>query len=89
VDLVVAASTLWVLFGLVLFLPLVQAPRPFERAAAVLLTLQFVAMLASGYGTAEAWTVASYDLPVLALVLIATAVAHGVRSHRRARRLTR
>ena len=81
-DLLVAASTLWVLFALVLFLPLVNAPRPFERAAAVLLTLQFVALLASGYGATGAWALATGDLPVLTLVLIATAVVHGLRTHR-------
>jgi hypothetical protein len=82
VDLLVAASTLWCLFALMLFLPLVGAPAQFERAAEVLLALQFVALLA--YNAAEAaYVLATRDLPLLSLALLATAVAHGVRTHRR------
>jgi hypothetical protein len=83
VDLLVAAGMLWCLFGLVLFLPLVGTPRPFRRAAAVLLTLQFLALLASGYGVAAAYVLATHDLPLLTLVLIGTAVAYGLRAHGR------
>jgi hypothetical protein len=82
VDLLAAAGTLWGLFSLVLFLPIVGAPRMFRRAAAVLLTLQFAALLAAGYGVTGAYELASHDLPLLALVLIGTLVVHGLRVHR-------
>jgi hypothetical protein len=83
VDLLIAAATLWCLFGLFLFLPLVGAREQFRRAAGVLLGLQFVALLASGYGAEVGDVVASQDLPLLTLVLLATAVAFGLKTHRR------
>jgi hypothetical protein len=83
VDLLVAATTLWCLFGLALFLPTVGAPEPFQRAADVLLALQFVALLAFGYGAEAGRILATQDLPLLALVLVATAAAHGLRTQRR------
>jgi hypothetical protein len=82
VDLLVAAGTLWCLFALVLFLPLVGAPPPLRRAAATLLTVQFVSLLVSGYGVASAWVLATRDLPLLALALIGTAIWYGLRPHR-------
>jgi hypothetical protein len=82
VDLLVAAGTLWCMFALVLFLPLVGAPAPLRHAAATLLVLQFVSLLASGYGAASAWMLATRDLPLLALALIATAIWYGLRAHR-------
>jgi hypothetical protein len=79
VDLLVAAGTLWCLFALVIFLPLVDAPPPFRRAAAALLTLQLLALLAFGYGVAAAYVLATRDLPLLTLALIGTSVVHGLR----------
>ena len=83
VDLLLAAGTLWCLFALLLFLPLVGAPEPFRRAAATLLALQFVALLVSGYGVAKAYVVATNDLPLLSLGLTGTAIWYGMRAHRR------
>ena len=83
VDLLVAAGTLWCLFSLVLFLPLIGTPPPFRWVAAMLLTLQFLALLAYGYGAAAPYVLATHDLPALALVLIGTAVIYGLRVHRR------
>lgn len=88
-DLLVAAGTLWCLFALVVFLPLVHAPPPFRRAAGVLLALQFAALLAYGYGAAAPYVLATHDLPLLALVLIGTAVAYGLRTHRKYSSFTR
>ena len=82
-DLLAAAGTLWCLFGLVLLLPLVGAPPPFRRAAGMLLTLQFMALVASGYGAAVPHILATHDLPLLTLILIATAATYGLRTHRR------
>ena len=81
-EFLAAVGTLWCLFSLVLFLPLVGAPRPFRGAAGLLLTLQFVALLAYGYGAAAPYVLATHDLPALAIVLIATAAAYGLRAQR-------
>lgn len=80
-EFLAAVGTLWCLFSLVLFLPLVGAPRNFRRAAALLLALQFVALLAYGYGAAAPYVLATHDLPALALVLIGTAAAYALRPH--------
>lgn len=81
-DFLAAFGTLWCLFSLVLFLPLVDAPRLFRRGAALLLTLQFLALLAYGYGAAAPYVLATHDLPALTLVLIGTATAYGLQAHR-------
>jgi hypothetical protein len=83
VDLLVAAGTLWCLFGLVLFLPLVNAPPLFRRSAATLLTLQLFLLLASGYEVTAGYLLATRDLPLLTLTLIGGSVVHGLRVHRR------
>ena len=79
----VAAATLWCLFSLVLFLPLVGAPSQLRRSAAVLLALQFVALNAYGYGAAAPYFLATHDLPLLTFVLISAAAAYGLREARR------
>jgi hypothetical protein len=97
----VAAATLWGLFSAWLLFPVWGVPDMLRKAAAALLTLEFVTVLAWGYGSegctarpcgagAEAArTAAGLDVPILALALLVLTIAHGVRRRRRTLRLTR
>jgi hypothetical protein len=95
----IAAATLWGLFSAWLLFPAFGVPRMLRAAAATLMWLELVALLAWGYGSegcsqrpcaalAEAArTAAGIDVPGLAVVVVALAVAHGFRHRRGARRV--
>jgi hypothetical protein len=91
---VVAAVTLWVQFSAWLLLPHVGAPRMLRTAAAVLMWLEFLALLVWGYapeGTPVAdttRTAAAVDLPALTAAMLALGTAYAGRRHRAARRRT-
>jgi hypothetical protein len=88
-----AAGTLWLMFAVWISAPTAGLPRAIERAAAVLLGAELVALLAWSYGTeqcdgrtcaplAQASGVAArVDIPVLAVLLL---VAGAVQLRRRA-----
>ena len=88
------ATTLYGLFSAWLLFPLLGVPRVLTNSAAVLVWLEFLAALTWGYtredcargscsGLAEvARSAVAVDLPVLSIVVVALAVAHGVRRWR-------
>ena len=91
---VVGALTLWGLGTAFLIFPLFKVPRFLRQAAASLLTAELVALLVHSYGseycdpsgcsasTQVAGTIASVDVPALAVLLYFLALAHGVRARR-------
>jgi hypothetical protein len=91
----IVAATLWTMFSCVLIFPMLGMPVYMRRAAATLLTAEFVAVLVWSFGSqgcaerpcapvAEAGrTAAAVDVPVLAVVVIALAIIRGVRHHQR------
>jgi hypothetical protein len=98
VELIVGA-TVWGLFSCFLLFPHLGMPALFQRAATCLLVAEFVLAMAWKYGSegcvqrpcgagAEtARTAVSLDIPVLSIGLVALAVVHGVRVHRRKARV--
>ena len=93
-----AALTLWSLFSAWLLFPRLGAPRMLRAPAAVLMWLQFVALLTWGYaggecsqrfcaalaGTAE--NAATVDVPGLTVALLAVSMAYAARRVRAERR---
>ncbi len=77
-GLVAAAASLWMLFSLFLMLPSLGAPRELQRTVTVLLGVQFVLLVGSGYGRGAAYVLATQDVPALTLALLVTAVAYGL-----------
>ena len=86
---VVAALTLWSLFSAWLLFPRVGAPRMLRTAAAVLMWLEFLALLTSGYARGAlgqaARIAAGVDLPALTVAMLALGVAYAVRRVRAGR----
>ena len=79
-DLLVQTATVWVLFGALLFLPLVGAPRALRHTAVVLLCLELVVLMFWSYGDSSfAHRVATVDIPLLALGVLAGGAVHGLR----------
>ena len=95
---VVAAATLYGLFSAWMLLPYFGARRMLVTSAAVLMWIDFVAVLAWGYsrddcarGSCSALAEAAreavaVDLPALAIAVVALAVADAVRRRRESRR---
>jgi hypothetical protein len=91
----IAGATIWGLFSCFLLFPHLGVPTVLQRAATFLLAAEFVLALAWKYGSegclerpcgagAEAArTAVSLDIPLLSVALVALAVIHGVRVHRR------
>ena len=89
------AATLYGLFSAWLLFPLFGVPRVLTTSAAVLVWVEFLAVLVWGYTRedcargacgpmAEAARMAvAVDLPALSTGLVALAVAHGLRRHSR------
>jgi hypothetical protein len=96
VEIVVA--TLWSMFSCLLLFPLLGMPVYLYRAATTLLAAELVALLVWSFGNdecaarpcaplAEAGrSVASVDVPLLALLVIVLAIIRGVRHHKRINR---
>ena len=92
---IIAGATIWGLFSCFLLFPHLGMPAVLRRGATFLLAAEFVLALAWKYGTegcvqrpcgagAEAArTAVSVDIPALSVALVALAVIHGVRVHRR------
>lgn len=90
-----AAATLWILFSAWLLFPPLDVPHMLRRAAGALIWAELLAVLVWSYGSegcqarpcatvAEAGrTAAGQDVPALAVVVIALALAFGMRRHRR------
>ena len=91
---VVAAATLWILFSIWLLFPYMGVPRMLTGAAATLGWVEFLTVLTWGFASENciqrpcsplseaARTAAGVDLPALSAVVIALAVAHGLRRRR-------
>jgi hypothetical protein len=90
----VAAATLYGLFSAWLLFPLFGVPRLLTTSTAVLLCLEFLAVLTWGYTREDcahgpcgplaeaARTAVAVDLPALSIAVVALAVAHAVRRRR-------
>ena len=91
--LLIASATMWILGSAFLLFPHFGLPPWMHRAAMTLLCAEVVAVviahnLPGTVGGDGAYTVASADLPALAALLWALAVATGLRSRARQRRTT-
>src|SRR5919202_6294338 len=92
---VVATATLWGLLSAWLLFPHLGVPLILRRAAAMLLWAELLSLLTWGFGSencvqrpcaplAEAGRAAAgTDVPLLSVVVVALAVAYGLRRHRR------
>lgn len=90
----VAAATLYGLFSAWLLFPVFGVPRVLTTSAAVLVWLEFLAVLTWGYTREDcargscsalaeaARTALAVDLPALSIAVVALAVAHAVRRWR-------
>lgn len=94
----IAAVTIWGLFAAFLLFPMLELPAALQKAAGALLVAEGVALLIWGYGDegclerpcaplAEVgYAAAKYDIPLLALALLAVA---GISGRRRQREMSR
>jgi hypothetical protein len=84
---VIAAATIWLLFGTFLILQLTPAPPLLYRTAMTLLTAEFIALMMDGLGSpsvaAVGHTAAMVDVPLLAVLLVVVAIMRAVRPQRR------
>jgi hypothetical protein len=92
---IVVLATLWSMFSCLLLFPLLGMPVHLYRAATTLLAAELVAMLVWTFGSEECTerpcaplaeagrTVASVDVPLLSLTVVALAIIRGVRHHKR------
>jgi len=84
---VIAAVTIWLLFGAFLILQLTGLPAVLYRTAMVLLAAEFVALMMDGLGSppvaAAGHTAAMVDVPLLGAALVLVAIMRGVRPERR------
>ena len=90
----VAAATLYGLFSAWLLFPLFGVPRMLTTSTAVLMWLEFLAVLTWGYTREDcargscsplaeaARTAVAVDLPALSIAVVALALAHAVRRRR-------
>lgn len=91
----IVVATLWSMFSCLLLFPLLGMPVYLYRAATTLLTAELVALLVWSFGNDECTerpcaplaeagrSVASVDVPLLALLVIVLAIIRGVRHHQR------
>lgn len=84
---VIAAATIWLLFGTFLILQLTGVPAVLYRTAMALLVAEFVALMMDGLGSppvaAVGHSAAMVDVPVLAAALVGVAIMRAVRRQRR------
>jgi hypothetical protein len=77
---IIAASTIYGLFSAFLLFPHLGLPRRLQWAAMTLLTAELLALGAYGYYSLQAGrAVATLDVPVLSLALIALGMMRAVR----------
>jgi hypothetical protein len=83
---VIAAATIWTLFGSFLILQLTGLPAVLYRTAMTLLAAELVALVMDGLGNppvaAVGRSAASIDVPVLTVALIAVAIMRAVDGQR-------
>ena len=81
---VIAAATIWTLFGSFLIFPMFRLPPLLEWTAAALLVAEFLALMMNGLGGPAVATaghsLAMIDLPLFATGLVAVAIMHGCSS---------
>ncbi len=84
---VIAAATIWLLFGTFLILQLTGVPAVLYRTAMALLAAEFVALMMDDLGSppvaAVGHSAAMVDVPVLAAALVVVAIMRAVRPQRR------
>jgi hypothetical protein len=75
---VIAACTIWLLFGTFLILQLTRLPPVLYRTAMTLLAAELIALMMDGLGSppvaAVGHSAASVDVPLLALVLVGVGI---------------
>jgi hypothetical protein len=80
---VVAAVTIWAMFASFLLFPMLGLPAAMHRSAMTLLVAELVALGLHSYGgrplAAAGRSMATIDVPVLALALIGLVIMRGVR----------
>ena len=83
----IAAITIWTMFGSFLIFPLLRLPSALHRTAMTLLTAELIALGMHSYGSgivaAAGRSMATIDIPLLSLALVAVAVTRGRRAQRR------
>jgi hypothetical protein len=84
---VIAAATIWILFGVFLILQLTDHPPVLYRTAMTLLAAEFVALMMDDLGSppvaAVGHSAAMVDLPLLGVALVVVAIMRAVRPMRR------
>ena len=84
---VIAAGTIWLLFGTFLILQLTALPVILHRTAMTLLVAEFAALMIDDLGSPAVAGVghsaALVDVPVLAVALVVVAIMRAVRLQRR------
>lgn len=84
---VIAAATIWLLFGMFLILQLTGVPAVLYRTAMALLAAEFGALMMDDLGTpsiaAVGHSAAMVDVPLLAVALVVVAIMRAVRPQRR------
>jgi hypothetical protein len=80
---VIAAVTIWLLFGTFLILQLTELPVALHRTAMALLVAEFVALMMDDLGSppvaVAGHTAAMIDVPLLSVALVAVAIMRAVR----------
>jgi hypothetical protein len=78
---VIAAATIWTLFGSFLIFPMFRLPPLLEWTAGALLVAEFLALMMNGLGGPAVATagrsLAMIDVPLLAAGLVGAAIMHG------------
>lgn len=80
---VIAAVTIWLLFGTFLILQLTELPVALHRTAMALLVAEFGALMMDDLGSRSVavagHTAAMIDVPLLSVALVAVAIMRAVR----------
>ena len=80
---VIAAATIWVLFGTFLILQLTTLPPALYRTAMALLAAEFLALMMDDLGSppvaAAGHSAAMIDVPLLSVALVAVVIMRAVR----------
>jgi hypothetical protein len=78
---IIAACTIWVLFGTFLILQTTQLPAVLYRTAMTLLAAEFLALMMDDLGSppvaAVGHSAAAIDVPLLSLLLVGVAIMRG------------
>lgn len=84
---VIAAVTIWLLFGTFLILQLTTLPGTLHRTAMTLLAAEFVALMMDDLGSPAiagvGHSAAMVDVPLLAVALVVVAIMRAVSPQRR------